>query len=106
MQQALFEVILLQPAIPSNTGKVIGRGANASGRPHRVQSLGLRRHDRQLKRAGLHHHDDARGQVYNDWPALLRLPMAATSRSLSLSNTVAVVIYEAWRRNGFAGRQW
>jgi tRNA (cytidine/uridine-2'-O-)-methyltransferase len=33
----------------------------------------------------------------------LRLPMAAGNRSLNLSNTVAIVVYEAWRRQGFAG---
>ncbi|MGQ0694084.1 MAG: tRNA (cytidine(34)-2'-O)-methyltransferase [Nitrospiraceae bacterium] len=31
----------------------------------------------------------------------IRLPMMPNSRSLNLSNTVAVVIYEAWRRVGF-----
>lgn len=33
----------------------------------------------------------------------LRLPMQATSRSLNLSNTVAVAVYEAWRQLGFRG---
>ena len=33
----------------------------------------------------------------------LRLPMVAGSRSLNLSNAVAVVVYEAWRQNGFVG---
>lgn len=33
----------------------------------------------------------------------LRLPMRATSRSLNLSNCVAVVVYEAWRQMGFIG---
>jgi tRNA (cytidine/uridine-2'-O-)-methyltransferase len=33
----------------------------------------------------------------------LRLPMQAGSRSLNLSNAVAVVVYEAWRQQGFAG---
>ena len=33
---------------------------------------------------------------------VLRLPMQADSRSLNLSNTVAVVLYEAWRQNSFA----
>jgi tRNA (cytidine/uridine-2'-O-)-methyltransferase len=33
--------------------------------------------------------------------AVLRLPMVANSRSLNLSNTVAVVVYEAWRQQGF-----
>ncbi len=31
----------------------------------------------------------------------LRLPMVAGSRSLNLSNAVAVVVFEAWRQNGF-----
>ncbi len=31
----------------------------------------------------------------------IRLPMAPGSRSLNLSNTVAVVVYEAWRQVGF-----
>ena len=33
----------------------------------------------------------------------LRLPMQANSRSLNLSNTVAVTVYEAWRQVGFTG---
>jgi len=34
---------------------------------------------------------------------LLRLPMQPQSRSLNLANTVAVVVYEAWRQLDFAG---
>ena len=33
----------------------------------------------------------------------LRLPMQPDSRSLNLSNAVAVVVFEAWRQQGFAG---
>ena len=33
----------------------------------------------------------------------LRLPMKADSRSLNLSNTAAILIYEAWRQHGFVG---
>jgi tRNA (cytidine/uridine-2'-O-)-methyltransferase len=33
----------------------------------------------------------------------LYLPMQAASRSLNLSNTVSIVLYEAWRQLGFAG---
>jgi len=32
---------------------------------------------------------------------LLTLPMAENSRSLNLSNTVSIVIYEAWRQNQY-----
>lgn len=34
---------------------------------------------------------------------VLRLPMMATSRSLNLSNTVAIAVYEAWRQLEFQG---
>jgi tRNA (cytidine/uridine-2'-O-)-methyltransferase len=33
----------------------------------------------------------------------LRLPMLPTQRSLNLSNAVAVLVYEAWRQQGYAG---
>jgi tRNA (cytidine/uridine-2'-O-)-methyltransferase len=45
--------------------------------------------------------DDILGQ----FPAerRLRIPMVAGSRSLNLSNSVALGVYEAWRQLGFAG---
>jgi len=43
--------------------------------------------------------------VLDTFPAeqRLRLPMREHSRSLNLANAVAIVVYEAWRQNGFAG---
>ena len=35
----------------------------------------------------------------------LRIPMKPDSRSLNLSNAVAIISYEAWRQNGFLGGQ-
>jgi tRNA (cytidine/uridine-2'-O-)-methyltransferase len=35
----------------------------------------------------------------------IRLPMMPDSRSLNLSNTVAVVVYEAWRQIGFGSNR-
>ncbi len=37
---------------------------------------------------------------------VLRLPMLENSRSLNLSNTAAIMLYEAWRQNGFDGAQF
>jgi tRNA (cytidine/uridine-2'-O-)-methyltransferase len=36
-------------------------------------------------------------------PNQMRLAMQESSRSLNLSNTVAIVVYEAWRQNGLSG---
>jgi tRNA (cytidine/uridine-2'-O-)-methyltransferase len=33
----------------------------------------------------------------------IRLPMRPGNRSLNLSNSAAVVVFEAWRQNGFVG---
>jgi len=35
--------------------------------------------------------------------SVLRIPMRPDNRSLNLSNTAAIVVYEAWRQLGFAG---
>lgn len=45
------------------------------------------------------------GEVLDAIPApqRLRLPMRPDSRSLNLSNTVAIAVYEAWRQFGFDG---
>lgn len=45
--------------------------------------------------------DDIREDIGADhW---LRLPMLADSRSLNLSNSVAICLYEVWRQQGFTG---
>ncbi|MGO1250949.1 tRNA (cytidine(34)-2'-O)-methyltransferase [Psychrobacter sp.] len=45
--------------------------------------------------------DDIREDIGSDnW---LRLPMLADSRSLNLSNSVAICLYEIWRQQGFSG---
>ena len=42
--------------------------------------------------------------VLEKFPAgdVLRIPMQPNSRSLNLSNAVAIIVYEAWRQYGFA----
>ena len=44
-------------------------------------------------------------ELVDAWPPeqRVRLPMRPGNRSLNLSNTVAVVVFEAWRQAGFAG---
>ena len=201
----MFNIVLVQPEIPPNTGNVIRLAANTGCALHLVGPLGFAMEDRQLRRAGLDYHEYASVRVYSDWAAflaqqggsphspcplpsaaavhvhptplgegrgggtvdamgdstsdataphgvspaaprmyalttrgqravhdvaflpgdwlvfgsetsglpadvraqfdaqhLLRLPMRQGQRSLNLSNAVAVVVYEAWRQNGFA----
>jgi tRNA (cytidine/uridine-2'-O-)-methyltransferase len=72
-----------------------------------VTTHGDTRYDRIDYRAGdaLLFGAETRGlpdSVRNEATARIRLPMIQDSRSLNLSNAVAVVVYEAWRQLGFA----
>jgi tRNA (cytidine/uridine-2'-O-)-methyltransferase len=150
----MFDVILFQPEIPSNTGNIIRLCANTGASLHLVKPLGFTLEDRLLRRAGLDYHEYAAITVHESWAACvdrfedrrvfavstkaprrydrmdyaegdaflfgpesrglpaeilesisesrrIRLPMMSGSRSLNLSNAVAVVVYEAWRQLGF-----
>ncbi|MGZ5037451.1 MAG: tRNA (uridine(34)/cytosine(34)/5-carboxymethylaminomethyluridine(34)-2'-O)-methyltransferase TrmL [Usitatibacter sp.] len=152
----MFDVVLVHPEIPPNTGNVIRLCANTGARLHLVEPLGFSLDDKQLKRAGLDYHEFATIRVHSSWDACvaaldaprlfaftkhakrrydevefhaddafvfgaetaglpaevlarfpgerrLRLPMRPDNRSLNLSNAVAVVVFEAWRQNRFAG---
>jgi tRNA (cytidine/uridine-2'-O-)-methyltransferase len=150
----MFDIILYQPEIPSNTGNIIRLCANTGARLHLVKPLGFCLEDRLLRRAGLDYHEFATVTVHETWadcaarfkdgrlfavstkgtqrydlnryvagdafvfgpetrglpPEILgsvpvqqriRVPMVPGSRSLNLSNTVALVLYEAWRQVDF-----
>ena len=152
----MFNVVLVHPQIPPNTGNVIRLCANSGCNLHLVRPLGFPIDHAKMRRAGLDYHEFASLQVHEDWenflaamrPArrfamstrgvrrpsdcefrpgdwlvfgseaaglppvvmasfapgqTLRLPMRPGNRSMNLSNAVAVVVYEAWRQNGFAG---
>lgn len=67
----MFDVVLVHPEIPPNTGNVIRLAANTGARLHLVEPLGFRMDDRDLRRAGLDYHEYARVLVHADWTACL-----------------------------------
>jgi tRNA (cytidine/uridine-2'-O-)-methyltransferase len=87
--------------------------ANESGAPPRLFALSTRgsvRFDTPRYQPGdaFLFGPETRGlpaEVLDNVPASqrLRLPMRPDNRSLNLSNTVAVVVFEAWRQQGFEG---
>jgi len=62
----MFNIVLVNPEIPPNTGNVIRLTANTGTELHLVEPLGFRMDDRELKRAGLDYHEYARVQVHRD----------------------------------------
>jgi tRNA (cytidine/uridine-2'-O-)-methyltransferase len=73
----LFNVVLVEPEIPPNTGN-IGRLCLATGsRLHLVKPLGFSLDDRQLKRAGLNYWDEVDVRIWDSLRELQRVHGAA-----------------------------
>lgn len=155
----MFNVVLVEPEIPPNTGNIIRLCANTGCQLHLVEPLGFPIDHAKMRRAGLDYHEFVSIRIHPSWSAFLateqpapskmyalttkgstdfythaafsagdwfifgsethgladtihqsfleghrlRLPMMPDNRSLNLSNSVAITVYEAWRQNGFKG---
>lgn len=149
----VFNIVLVEPEIPANTGNVARTCAVTGCSLHLVEPLGFSIDDKQLKRAGLdywhlldiHIHKNLEEFINSVNPTRLylattkgarrydeieiepgsflvfgketkglpqqlleklpqqcfRIPMKDDARSLNLSNSVAIIVYEAFRQNGF-----
>jgi len=63
----MFDVVLVNPEIPPNTGNVIRLCANTGARLHLVEPLGFSFDDKQLRRAGLDYHEFADVRIHASW---------------------------------------
>lgn len=148
-----FNIVMVEPEIPQNTGNVARTCAVTGSRLHLVKPFGFEIDDKKLKRAGLDYWDmlditiyenlddffakNNKGTFYfastksvnrysdvkfkdgdyilfgketkgldenllkNNKESCIRIPMQKGLRSLNLSNSVAIIIYEALRQNDF-----
>ncbi len=151
----MFDIVLVEPEIPQNTGNIARTCAATGCRLHLVRPLGFEVSDKYLKRAGLDYwrfvdvsYYDGIEELFARYPSArywffstkaakvhsevcyaegdflvfgketkglpedllasryercVRLPMLGGIRSLNLSNSVAVAVYEAWRQCGYGG---
>lgn len=147
-----FNIVLVEPEIPQNTGNIIRTCACTGSQLYLVGKLGFILDDKHLKRCGLDYHDAVNIIRYNDLKSLqqdfpnsdfyylttksknlytkktfkkgdffvfgpetrglnenllrensdvaITIPMKEGQRSLNLSNSVAIVVYEAIRQCG------
>lgn len=151
----MFNLVLVEPEIPQNTGNIVRTCAATGCKLHLVRPLGFEVTDKHLKRAGLDYWKDADifyydnfDEVLNKFPSssfyffttkarknyseasykagdflvfgketrglpeellvkhpdgCVRIPMLNDTRSLNLSNSVAIAVYEGLRQQGFKG---
>ena len=76
----MFNIVLVQPEIPPNTGNVIRLAANTGCALHLIEPLGFDMSDRQLKRAGLDYHEYAPVRCHASWPAFVAQVQPAPDR--------------------------
>ncbi len=76
----MFNIVLVQPEIPPNTGNVIRLAANTGCRLHLIRPLGFSLDDKLLQRAGLDYHEYAELCVHDDWDAFLAKEQPAADR--------------------------
>ncbi len=149
-----FNIALVEPEIPQNTGNIARLCAATGTKLHLVKPLGFEIDDRKLKRAGLDYwylldityYDNLQSflelnngrpmffsstkaaQTHSDiaypedcflvfgketkglpedllrdnYENCIRIPMISEARSLNLSNSAAVVLYEALRQHNYS----
>lgn len=81
----MFNIVLVHPEIPPNTGNVIRLAANTGCRLHLVEPLGFDMDDRQLRRAGLDYHEYASVLRHASWDALLASEKPPNLRTFALT---------------------
>lgn len=93
----MFNIVLVNPEIPPNTGNVIRLAANTGCRLHLIEPLGFSMEDRLLQRAGLDYHEYAPVMRHADWSSFLQAEQpeptrlfAFTTRGSQLLPTVAL----------------
>ena len=67
----MFNIVLVHPEIPPNTGNVIRLAANTGCALHLIEPLGFSMEDRLLRRAGLDYHEFAPVRRHADWQAFV-----------------------------------
>ena len=94
----MFNIVLVHPEIPPNTGNVIRLAANTGCALHLIEPLGFSMDDRLLRRAGLDYHEYAPLRRHADWAAFLRDAAPDPTRLFAFTTRASRPFAEvAWR---------
>jgi tRNA (cytidine/uridine-2'-O-)-methyltransferase len=90
----MFNIVLVEPEIPPNTGNVIRLAANTGCALHLVEPLGFSMEDRLMRRAGLDYHEYAEVRRHADWAAFLAHAQPAAGRLFALTTRGTRLVHE------------
>jgi len=91
----MFNIVLVEPEIPPNTGNVIRLAANTGCRLHLVEPLGFSMDDKHMRRAGLDYHEYTQVLRHADWPAFLQSQQPPPDRLFALTTQGAGSLHAA-----------
>ena len=69
----MFNIVLLEPEIPPNTGNIIRLAANTGSHLHLIEPMGFKLEDKQLRRAGLDYREWANVICYRSYKEFIIL---------------------------------
>jgi tRNA (cytidine/uridine-2'-O-)-methyltransferase len=98
----MFNIVLVEPEIPPNTGNVIRLAANTGCRLHLVEPLGFSMDDKHMRRAGLDYHEYADVLRHASWDAFIASEQPARERMFALTTHGTRAVHDV----AFAPGDW
>ena len=96
----MFNIVLVEPEIPPNTGNVIRLAANTGCALHLVEPLGFSMEDRLMRRAGLDYHEWADVRRHAHWQALLEACQPPADRLFAMTTHGSQPLHQVAFRPG------
>jgi tRNA (cytidine/uridine-2'-O-)-methyltransferase len=98
----MFNIVLVEPEIPPNTGNIIRLAANTGCSLHLIEPLCFALDDRQLRRAGLDYHEYAPVRCHASWAAFIAAERPLPQRMFALTTRGSGWVHET----GFQPGDW
>jgi tRNA (cytidine/uridine-2'-O-)-methyltransferase len=98
----MFNIVLVAPEIPPNTGNVIRLAANTGCALHLIEPLGFSMDDRHLRRAGLDYHEYAEVLRWPDWDRFLQAAKPDSDRLFAMTTRATRLVHQV----GYQAGDW
>ena len=90
----MFNIVLVEPEIPPNTGNVIRLAANTGCRLHLIEPLGFSMDDKHMRRAGLDYHEYTQVLRHASWPSFVDQERPDAARLFAMTTRGSRSVYD------------
>ena len=90
----MFNIVLVEPEIPPNTGNVIRLAANTGCHLHLIEPLGFSMDDKHMRRAGLDYHEYAQLKRHANWAAFIAQEKPDATRLFAMTTHGSRNLYD------------